>query len=251
MEGAINSHVARPSLLLKARRGRFKTLFVCLILLSLLTPVVESTTFGRILLYVLLCLNLLAAVFAISTHRRAVYVAATLLILSFFASTWATFLAGEESDVRSHTVADALTFAAFVYASVLILKDVISAGPVTTDKIFAAICVYLLAGIAWGMLYIVVFLNDMESFRFSQPPVLSDEQVDTASLFSHFCYYSFVTMTTLGYGDITPASSTTRMLSWLQAVLGQLYVAVLIARLVGLHTQSQAAGESRRDSERP
>ena len=54
--------------------------------------------------------------------------------------------------------------------------------------------------------------------------------------FSSTVYYSFVTMTTLGYGDIVPVSPAARTLAYMEAAMGQIYVAVLIARLVGLHT---------------
>ncbi len=237
-------------LLHNAQRGRFQTLFFCLILLSLLTPVVESTHIGRILLYLLLSINLLAAILAISHQRGEVYFAGTMLLLALIASTWSTFFRDSvTSGIVSQTMADGLTFIAFAYTAGLILKDVVSAGPVTTDRIFAAICVYLLAGFAWGLLYIMVFINDPGSFEFNRELIKAGGDRDTTTLFSHFCYYSFVTMTTLGYGDIVPTSSMTRMMSWLQAVLGQLYVAVLIARLVGLHTQASQSDASDNDSD--
>jgi hypothetical protein len=63
--------------------------------------------------------------------------------------------------------------------------------------------------------------------------IVSNEDVSRTG--GNFLYYSFVTLTTLGYGDITPASSPARSLSTLEAVTGQLYIAILVARLVGLH----------------
>ncbi len=222
-----------------ARRSRFQTLFVCLIVLCLLNPLVEKTTTGRVLLYALLCINLLAAILAVSEHRTAVYIAGFLLFSAFLAWTISTFRRENYmTGLMSQSIADGLMFAAFVFTSALILKDVLKAGPVTSDKIFAAICVYLLMGIAWGLMYILLFLNNKAAFAFETMPVQEEQLDDTTFLFSHFCYYSFVTMTTLGYGDIVPTSAFTRTFSWIQAVLGQLYIAVLIARLVGLHTQN-------------
>jgi len=96
----------------------------------------------------------------------------------------------------------------------------------------------LISGIAWGLLYVMVYLNDAGAFMFSfGEPWLEETPNDTSSLFSVFCYFSFVTMTTLGYGDLSPTSDLSRTLAWLQAVLGQLYIAILIARLVGMHAQ--------------
>lgn len=230
-----------------ARRGRFQTLFVCLILFALITPLVENSILGHVFFYGLLCLNLLAAVLAVSDQRRLAYLAAALLLIAFLTSTWSTFFGplGNLGDVDEPTgqllavsVADGTTFVAFAFAAALILKNVVAPGPVDRDKIFAAVCVYLLSGVAWALLYVLVFFNDPGSFQFSfDLPWIEEATNDTSSVFSVFCYFSFVTMTTLGYGDIIPTSDVSRTLAWLQAVLGQLYVAILIARLVGMHTQ--------------
>jgi hypothetical protein len=67
---------------------------------------------------------------------------------------------------------------------------------------------------------------------------MAEQQVDP----SHFIYYSFVTMSTLGYGDITPISNPARSLSLLEAVVGQLYIAILIAKLVGMHIAQAQRG---------
>jgi hypothetical protein len=69
---------------------------------------------------------------------------------------------------------------------------------------------------------------------------MTEQQVEP----SHFIYYSFVTMSTLGYGDITPISNSARSLSLLEAVVGQLYIAVLIARLVGMHIAQEQGGRA-------
>ena len=123
-------------------------------------------------------------------------------------------------------------FSYIIFCSVIlkvILSFVIQDEQITTDKIFGAICVYLLIGLLWAFLYGVIEAIFPGSFSFGQD-VLFDP-----SKYSHFIYYSFTTLTTLGYGDIIPLSAPAQSCSTLEAITGQLYVAILIARLVGLH----------------
>jgi hypothetical protein len=123
----------------------------------------------------------------------------------------------------------------FSLTAVVILARVMKDRKVTTDTILGSMCGYLLLGIVWTMLFALVELLEPGSFLSGGRPLV-DMQGDLAKqhVFANFIYYSFVTLTTLGYGDITPASPPARALSSLEAVTGQLYIAVLIARLVGL-----------------
>jgi hypothetical protein len=84
----------------------------------------------------------------------------------------------------------------------------------------------------WGLCFYLLEQAQPGSF------LIGEQQTDP----SHFIYYSFVTMSTLGYGDITPISSPARSLSVLTAVVGQFYIAVLIARLVGMHIAQAQRG---------
>jgi voltage-gated potassium channel len=114
---------------------------------------------------------------------------------------------------------------------VSILAYVLRSGRVTSDKIFAAICVYLLVGFAWTYAY--AFLDDMQPGSF----VASTEtgRTDYVAHVMQLRYFSFMTLTTVGYGDVLPHSSAARTMAMLEAVMGQVYLAVLVARLVGLH----------------
>ena len=101
-------------------------------------------------------------------------------------------------------------------------------GAIDLNKIIGAICIYLLMGLIWAVLYLFIAENVPDSFNgLVQAPWL--ENLATAT------YFSFVTITTLGYGDIVPIAPASRSLATLQAVVGQLYLTVIVARLVGLH----------------
>jgi hypothetical protein len=110
------------------------------------------------------------------------------------------------------------------------------------DTICASLCAYLLLGVLWALVYSTVSAMDPGSF--ATGPASSD--LDARLRFGdremiYALYYSLVTMTTLGYGDIVPTSAPARMLAVVQAVTGQIYLAVLVARLVGVHIAQSAA----------
>ena len=123
----------------------------------------------------------------------------------------------------------------------LILTHVLRDEEVSREKIFGALSVYLLLGVIWAMLFIMMDSLVPGSFRYGQERVLTEAQM---------VYYSFVTLTTLGYGDIVPVSPTARSLATLEALTGQLYLTVLVARLVGLHITHASRRRSAEDQEK-
>jgi voltage-gated potassium channel len=108
------------------------------------------------------------------------------------------------------------------------LKQVVFGTEISTDRLVGAICVYLLLGVIWSVGYAMVNLISPGSFAGFSP-------MEELGWDSEWLYFSFVTMTTLGYGDILPISATARGLAYMQAVVGQFYIAVLVAGLVGAY----------------
>ncbi|MEM8676805.1 MAG: potassium channel family protein [Cyanobacteria bacterium P01_G01_bin.67] len=109
-------------------------------------------------------------------------------------------------------------------AAYLILRDILLSQQITIDTIRGGICVYLLIGFVWALLYGIV--ASLDSNAFSQSIV----EIDS---YGRAIYFSFTTLTTLGYGDIIPVSPLAKMLTNLEAIIGQLYPAIFIAILVG------------------
>ncbi len=108
------------------------------------------------------------------------------------------------------------------------LKQVAIGTEVSTNRLVGAVCVYLLLGVIWAFAYSLLDLIAPGSFQGFSP--LDDPHWD-----SEWLYFSFVTMTTLGYGDILPVSAMARALAYMQSVSGQFYVAVLVAGLVSAY----------------
>jgi hypothetical protein len=118
-----------------------------------------------------------------------------------------------------------IAFFAFMVAT--ILSFIFKQYDITLDVIYGAIVVYLLTAIMWAFIFKVVEVLQPGSFTITQG--LGEETRFT------FIYYSLVTITTLGYGDITPVTDVAKSFSALEAVVGQIYLVVLVARLVGIH----------------
>lgn len=114
------------------------------------------------------------------------------------------------------------------------LRQVLFSGEITTNKILGAICVFLMLGIVWSLLYVIVADLVPTAFKDQAPLAWYDA-------FPRYIYFSFVTLTTLGFGDITPSEPIAQFLVYMEAVVGQLYIAVLVASLVGISVHKLTA----------
>ena len=119
-------------------------------------------------------------------------------------------------------------FAFFFLTTLIALRDVLLGGAVDLNRLVGAMCIYLMLGINWGLLYLFVDTVSPGSFAGLSATNWDEELLE-------FIYHSFVTLTTLGYGDLAPVSPLARVLSYLEAVFGQIYLTVLVAALVGIH----------------
>jgi len=186
-----------------------------------LRPFLEDYLSIRYLMGIFLLVIFMSAVYAVS-QKRSTFVIALLLALLTEALELSGYLTGISSlDILSDIVAGLL----LAYTATIILFYLFSEERITGDMIMGAICVYFLMGLIWSLVFFNLEMLQPGSF---QMPQGTPNQVT-------FTYYSYVTLTTLGYGDMTPVSGPARSLALLEAMMGQLYLAVLIARLVGIH----------------
>lgn len=125
------------------------------------------------------------------------------------------------------------------FGIVVILRGILEQKTIRFDDVLGAVCGYLLVGVAWGNLYILTNLLVPNSFQMNTN-LVARIQDPHAQRFA-FNYFSFVTLTTIGYGDILPISPAAASLAWIEAMFGQFYMAVLVAQLVGLNMAQAAA----------
>lgn len=126
-----------------------------------------------------------------------------------------------------------LSLLAFMLVAITFtLKQVAVGTDITANRLVGAVCVYLLLGVIWAMAYTLI--NAISPGSFAGFSAMDDPGWD-----SEWLYFSFVTMTTLGYGDILPISATARSVAYMQAIVGQFYIAVLVAGLVGAYVSKR------------
>lgn len=199
-------------------------ILLCLISgLLLLIPILQWFVAARIILDLFITAIIISMVYVVSSNK-AYFIAGmalatitvTLLLLQYFHASKGIAATG--------MIAGAL-FIAVVIKS--ILGFIIRSDTVSREIIYAAILLYLLVALMWAFGYTFLEIVDPASFNIDLKGPAGYELV--------FQYYSFVTITTLGYGDITPVSDVAKALSVLEAVIGQLYLVVAVAWLVGMH----------------
>ncbi len=130
----------------------------------------------------------------------------------------------------------------YLFIIYLMLVQIFNARIITLNTIGLALCTYILIGTVWVLFYTPVLAMNPEAFTH---PILDDpDPIHTLT------YFSYVTLATLGYGDISPVSNIARNLAILEAVTGTLFLAVLISRLVGGYSkQGGKIRQTRRDDQ--
>ena len=202
-------------------KRRFFILFVSLLALILVTPLVQGFVGIHILWNIFLTGILLSGVHAVSEKKRNVYLS-SLLALPMLVSVWSEYFVKNNYVVIVGTLCGVVFFA---YMIVNILLFIYKQDEVTIDLIVGAAVVYLLMAIMWTFIYKVVETVHPGSFTISATDI--QERL-------RFTYFSLVTITTLGYGDIVPTTGLASSVATLEALVGQLFLVTTVAWLVGV-----------------
>lgn len=215
--------------------GRYAILLVHLLLLPVVGVATEGHPKAELVAMVVEQLVFLGAVAALGGRRMFAF--GVPLILPGIVTLAITFTAGEipGGQYWFWAVARAVTFVVpIMTVGMLILVDVLAARQIVFDMICGALCVFVLFGMCWANVYTLLERLAPGSFAIDFHRYHVDVGADPLAAAGVFTYYSFVTLTTVGYGDIVPSSATARWLVWLEAVFGQFYMAVFVSRLIGL-----------------
>lgn len=146
----------------------------------------------------------------------------TMMLLALLSIVVGHFLHRPTGDLTRHLVA--LIF--FVGAAYNAAHQVLLSHEVKTNVIVGAMAIYLLLGLIWASAYALIALLDPQAFH-------GINAADGRTAFAQLLYFSYVTLTTLGYGDITPAMPLTKTLAFLEAIAGTFYLAIVVASLIG------------------
>jgi voltage-gated potassium channel len=224
------------------RQWRYLFLLGALLVLLVVHPIVGGLGDAGSLFDVLFTLVMLMLVLALAQDRVWRVIACVLLIPAAALSTGGHLLSSS-AQVVSVTAGHAIGALFFVAVAGKIIQSVLVSQELSMDSIFGAICGYLLLGVACALAYAMIHTANPEAFQFGDSVRPQMEQGEYIR--SVFIYYSFVTLTTVGYGDVTPVSIPARTLSWVEAMTGQMYLAVLVAGLISALVASKSARPGR------
>jgi hypothetical protein len=202
-------------------------LVLTLILLALVNPTLQKLRFTQLLTSTLFTLLYLSAILTLPYGRRGRLIVVGLGLVSILLKWLISLLETSEAVL----LLERLTSAVFLGVLVgTLLRCILAARKVSGSTLWHAIGCYLLLGLGWMALYKAVVLIDPEAIRGLGP----------GSIDTDFMYFSFTCLTTLGFGDITPTAPYARSLTVLESVAGQLFIAIVIAKLVSLYSSGKS-----------
>jgi len=232
--------------LFRALGGKYGVLLATLIALVACSPLITINRACSVAIATLTSGTLVACIYAASPRRRSlalgVFLAAADLVIGQ--------LAAIEGFQFLHCLQFTLGTIIMLYAACVLLQAILDGGRVTIDTLQAALCVYLLLGMIWTHLYSLIELVWPDSISVALDPgipVTGYKLLKTQ--FLHLLYFSYASLTTVGMEGVVPTSNTARMLVCGEAITGQVYLTMLIARLVGMHIAQgpvpRAAGDAK------
>jgi hypothetical protein len=216
-------------------RGKLFYLLICLLFILLVYPLFIGKEMAGKIFALFFSGILISGVYAISSHKRVNLVISVLLAFPALVLMWTD----QVRDIYIVEVLASVFIALFSFFSVFcLILHIMKARKVTLDILAGAASAYLLLGISWGILYSLLELVNSGSFFMTS--AIQQEAIKDWSIFN---YFSFTTLTTVGYGDVIPVSEYAQSLAVLEAVTGVLFTALLISRLVGMYVYQLREGE--------
>ncbi len=206
----------------------FVYLAVAILAMILTTPFLQDYIGIRLLLDFFYSAIFISAIYLVSKDKRYIKLA-ILFAAPMILSLWAKYFFANVHIISIGRICGIIFFAiAIFYCGRFILKS----PHVSRDVIIAAVVIYLLMALMWSYAYSLLEFYQPGSFQSAEGQIMSSRQF--------FLYYSFVTMTTLGYGDVIPLAAKAKSLAILQAFIGQVYLVVVLAWLVGMHVSRKS-----------
>ncbi len=208
-----------------AKYGPNTALLLALTGLMVLYPAIDQSTHSEWVAFVFSTLILICA-YSVLAHKQKRTLALVLILgIPMLALGWLPFWQNE----TLHILGALANLAFYFFITYHVIKSVLTAPVVTPDIVAGAIAIYMLLGILWSGIYLGIYTFSPESFYVGNPDA-AGANLDRADLL----YFSFITLSTLGYGDITPVSGIARSMAALEAMIGVVYMAVFVGRIVSL-----------------
>ena len=212
-------------------RHRFAVLFLLLLCVLLIPPYFENTPWIGDFWRWLFTLVLLWALYTVAGSRR-VMILAALVLIPTIASTW---MADAGHEIYLAYIDNITNIIYFTLICAFLGQYILTTRRVTLEVIFAAMCLYMILAILWAAIYTNLELYYGGAFSFSGH-FADDAGIEKESIYRQMIYFSFVTLSTLGYGDILPVHKVAQSWAGVEAMIGQFFIAIVIARLVSVYT---------------
>ncbi len=210
-------------------------LAVLILVIFVVFPLAGLGLLGKFMVDLVLSIVVLSG--AVATRRSRTL---TILVVSLTIAGLVVHWTGVYVPTFGHPILDTVLLLSCLLTFVVItLIQVFSPGMISLRRVLGAVAAYLLIGLMWSYAYNLVDMMIPGSVRFVVNPQ------DGEAPMARFVYFSFTTLTTLGYGDVIPVHPLARTLAVSEALIGQLYPAVLIAGLLGVALQQQKQSESK------
>jgi hypothetical protein len=220
------------------RRYSTVHLLCALVLLLVVTPFIEDSHNGKFVEAVLMTVVMVSAGLAVGAHRRIPWLASTLLVATLLVN-WSHHLFPAYVPGSTHLYGSLIFIGFIIYC---ILRFIMRAKRVDAEVISAAISVYLMIGLLWTSAYLIVGEQNPAAFSIHTDP----QDPQTMTNFNAL-YFSYSSLSTLGFGDIVPISKMARTLAFMEAITGMLFVAILISRLVSMYAPVVSPQDSNRN----
>jgi hypothetical protein len=206
-------------------------LLILLVSLIILLPLLKESRTHSVIINSIFSITLIAILYGIRGKRRIIYIGLSLGV-PWLVIVWVNLYL---ETVMLRVISTLLMSTLFSFIMVILVRHILEAEEISADLLYAAGCIYMLIGIAWSGVLIVTELLKPRSFI-----QITAEGYRPVGHAVDLVYYSFITLTTLGYGDIIPQSPLTRSFAILEAITGVLFMGILIGTLVGIFVAHRA-----------
>ena len=217
------------------KQNNFIYLFIGLLIFLLIAPALRQwfPAISSIIIQLSFMAIMIMGVWSLQANKKLFLFGSLLAFSGVILAAFNIFV--DSTVIRLSSLTILLLFC--ILSAIVAMRQILFDQKIDANKLFGSVCIYFLIGIVWALLYVFVDYAHQDSF------IGIAEETKHERIWE-FVYYSFVTLTTLGYGDINPVNSLARSLAYLEAVCGQIYIAILVASLVGAYiTDRQNAND--------
>ena len=208
-------------------KHRIVILLIAILSMIIGSPFIDELFVHTIITDIFLSLVFIAGIYAISQKKKYIYIA-SILAAPMVISIWSAHLI---RNIKLLVIGETCGIIYTVFVISLMIKFILNQKEITKEVIYAAIVIYMLMAIMWSFMYFILEYVYPNSFSFPN--------TDFSDVYKYL-YFSFVTITTLGFGDVAPLTQKAGSLVILEAVTGQIYLVVVVAWLVGMHVSRRS-----------